>query len=207
MHIIALFLGALVAANAAPARPERRRRLRPRSQQCLAQAQWAGLLPGGQAARHAHDCRHRVRVLRTHALHGARPRAHGRMHRRGRRDGQRCDDQRGRRGGLGGLATRRSRVQGPLVARGQGGSMEHPRTHEARAAALDTNPGPGPNPNPSPYPNPNPNPNPSPSPSPNPRRVLPLSTLFMACLVPLVDPPGLTSYEYTPRAWAVLALR
>ena len=36
--------------------------------------------------------------------------------------------------------------------------------------------------------------------------MLPLSTLFMACLVPLVDPPGLTSYEYTPRACAVLAL-
>ena len=39
------------------------------------------------------------------------------------------------------------------------------------------------------------------------RRVLPLSTLFMTSLVPLVDPPGLTSYEYTPRACAVLALR
>ena len=38
------------------------------------------------------------------------------------------------------------------------------------------------------------------------RRVLPLATLFMAGLVPLVDPPGLTSYEYTPRACSVLAL-
>ena len=38
------------------------------------------------------------------------------------------------------------------------------------------------------------------------RRVLPLSTIFLFTLVPIIDPPGLSEFEWTPRRAALMLL-